>query len=168
LEIAVALVVGTDTYASLDDLVEILTDYGHGAYLDAHDTLSQEGHARSARLFLDLSYSWIGQRAVPGQSLAWPRSGAIDQGGLPIPSDLVPEAIVTAQALLMVAAGSGDLAGSTGGTDRAVIRESADDASIEYAPGSAARRYPQVSAMIRHLTTAHRLGPFRQITAARG
>jgi hypothetical protein len=168
------LVPGLDTYADLATLTEILADYGHGSYLDSASTLDQEAHARSARLYLDHAFAWVGTRSVPGQPLAWPRSGAIDQDGLVIAPDVVPAEIVTAQSLLMCAAGSGDLAGGTGGTggsgnpDREIRREAPDDASIEFAPGSADRKFPMVSALVRHLTTAHRLGPFRQVQAVRG
>ena len=77
---------GSDTYGSLDDLQAILLDLGHGSYVDATDTLTMEGHARQARVGLHLAFDWLGVRAVPGQALAWPRSGAIDQDRLPIPS----------------------------------------------------------------------------------
>jgi Putative DnaT-like ssDNA binding protein len=147
LEIAlVALTVGQDTYASLDDLVEIALDYGHINYVDATDTLVQESHARSARLYLDNAYDWVGLRAVAGQTLAWPRRGVVDLDGLPIPDDHVPDAIIVAEALLMVAAGAGPLAGSSGGSgnpDREIRRESSDDANLDRRSLFARRLRPQ-------------------------
>jgi hypothetical protein len=167
-EIVMTLSIGLDSYADLDDLCAVASDYGHGPLIEATDDLVLEGWARQATMFLDNAYAWVGVRSVPGQPLAWPRSGAVDQDGLVIPPDLVPSEIIVAQSLLMVAAGAGELAGSTGGSDRAVIRESADDASIEYAAGSADRKFPMVSGLIRHLTTSHLMGSFRQLMAARG
>jgi hypothetical protein len=165
------LVVGLDSYASLEDLNAIAGDYGHAALIEATDDIALEGFARQAVMYLDAAYSWLGKRSVAGQPLAWPRTGIIsDLDGVPIPPDAIPAEIVTAQALLMVAAGAGDLAGGTGGpgADREIIRETADDASVEYERGSSARRFPMISGLVAHLCTAHQIGPFRQIQAARG
>jgi hypothetical protein len=101
--------------------------------------------------------------------LAWPRVGVIEGlDGVLIAPDVVPTVIVHAQALLMAAAGSGPLAGPTGGSDREIRAERADDAMVEYEPGSSARRFDQISAMVRHLCTAQLLGGFRQVQAVRG
>jgi hypothetical protein len=166
----VALTVGLDSYGSLDELESILVDLGHGSYIDSRDQLAMESDARNAVLYLDLGWQWRGRRTDPDQALAFPRTGIRDQDGVLIAPDVVPSEIVVAQSLLMVAAGAGPLDGGTGGNspDREIRREAADDAVIEYEPGSAARRYPQVSALVAHLCTSHLMGGFRQVAGARG
>jgi hypothetical protein len=57
-------VVGTDTYASLDDLESIAVDYGHAAVIEATDQLTLEGWARQAVMYLDSAYSWLGKRST--------------------------------------------------------------------------------------------------------
>jgi len=101
----------------------------------------------------------------------WPRSGVITDDGQAIATDAVPEAVIISEALLMQAASLGALDGGCGGPhnpDREIRREASDDASVEFAPGSSARKFAMVSGLVRHLTTAHALGPFRQVACARG
>jgi hypothetical protein len=166
------ITVGVDTYASLDDLAAIAGDYGHSALIEATDQLTLEGWARQAVMYLDRAYSWLGKRAVAGQPLAWPRAGVIEgRDGVLIAPDVVPHEIIDAQALLMVACASGPLDGGTGGhgnPDRAILAESADDASVQYERGSAARHYSPITGLIRHLCTRQLLGGARQILGTRG
>jgi hypothetical protein len=54
------------------------------------------------------------------------------------------------------------------GGERQILAEAADDASVTYAPGSGFRKFPMVSALIRHLTTSHLMGSFRQLEVMRG
>jgi Putative DnaT-like ssDNA binding protein len=112
------LTVGVDTYGNLADLEAVLIGLGFVEYLDANDDPTLEAHARSACLFLDHAYAWCGVRAVPGQALAWPRSGALDIDGFEIPDDVVPNEVVTAQALLMQACSAGPLEGAAGARAR--------------------------------------------------
>jgi hypothetical protein len=164
------LTVGVDTYGNLADLEAVLIGLGFVEYLDANDDPTLEAHARSACLFLDHAYAWCGVPAVPGQALAWPRSGALDIDGFEIPDDVVPNEVVTAQGLLMQACSAGPLDGGSGGAsdDRQILAEAADDASVTYAPGSGFRKFPMVSALMRHLTTSHLMGSFRQLEVMRG
>ena len=134
----------------------------------ATDDIVLEGWARQACAYLDAAYQWIGVRAVAGQPLQWPRVRAVDQDGVLIPADVVPSEIIVAQSLLMVSCAHGPLAGNSGGSDREILSERADDAAVQYLPGSAARRFDQISALIRHLTITHLMGGFRQIMAVRG
>jgi hypothetical protein len=164
------LVIGQDTYASLGDLEAIAIQYGDSRWLETTEDSLLDSYARAAALYLDNAWHWLGSRSVPGQPMAWPRTGCVDRDGSQISPDVVPECIVMAQALLFVARNAGPLDGGTGGSgaDRVVLRESADDASVEYERGSAQRRYPPVSAMIGHLTIGNRIGSFRQAPGIRG
>jgi hypothetical protein len=165
-----ALSIGLDTYADLATLEAVLISYGFPSYLDSTDDPTLEAHARSGRLYLDNAFAWVGTRSTAGQALAWPRVGCLDIDGNPIPADVVPQEIIVSQSLLMAACANGPLTGSSGGNDpdREIISEAADDAHVRYQPGSGARRYPMVGALVRHLILTNALGPFRQMTCARG
>jgi hypothetical protein len=162
------LVVGTDTYVGLSDLIDRALALGHAGYLEAVDEPTLEEHARMATIYLDHAWRWRGTRAAVSQPLAWPRAGVVVDGVV-LPSDTVPSAILTAQVLLCVAQQWGGLV-HTGGADpasRTILREAAADAAVVYS-GSKPRSFPMVGALLRDLATASLMGPFRQASAARG
>jgi hypothetical protein len=170
--VIVALVVGVDSYLTAEQIVSRGTELGYGPFLASLAASDLDAFARLACQYLDLAWRWNGSRAVVGQPLEWPRSGVLDRDGVSIPSDVVPSEVLDAQVLLTVEQLHGPLYGWTGGSSRegrAVVRESADDASITYGgSGSGSRSFPMVNALLRHLNSGRAMGSARQGDARRG
>jgi hypothetical protein len=165
----VVIVVGEDSYLDLDELIDLLAAYGHESIVQSTDVPTLEGFAREAALHLDLRFGWQGRRTAPGQSMEFPRAGCVDRAGQPIASATIPDEIKLAQAFLVAArAQGGPLEGPTGGNDREIVREAVDDAAVEYARGSFARRYPTVGRLVGHLVVYQTMGSARQVQAVRG
>jgi hypothetical protein len=163
------LVVGEDSYLDLDELIDRLVRYGYEGIVQSTDVPTLEAFARESALHLDLRFCWQGQRADVGQSMEWPRAGTYDRASVAIASTVIPDEIKLAQAFLVVArAQGGPLEGPTGGTDREIASESTDDASVTYARGSFARRYPTVGRLVGHLVLYQAMGSARQVQAVRG
>lgn len=101
-------VVGTDTYISVEDATALAADRLHAgewrAAVEAHtDTATVPAICRqaltTATAILD-GLGWSGVPSDPSQALAWPRRGARDGQGAPLPANAVPEALSVACAEL--------------------------------------------------------------------
>jgi len=70
-----ALTVGVDTYASLDDADAYWDDRNDDVWLEATD-FAKAAALREATQYLDGSFDWIGWLRSETQPLAWPRTYA--------------------------------------------------------------------------------------------
>ena len=84
------LTVGTDATPVSTSSKTSCSASATGPTSTATDQAGLEADARSAALFLDAAYTWVGIRAVAGQPLGWPRVGTLDQDSRPIPGDHIP------------------------------------------------------------------------------
>jgi hypothetical protein len=159
----VALTVGLDSYCDYSTLVGRLVDLGFGSFVDSNDQAVLESAARMATLTLDHMVEWRGAKTDPAQVLQWPRVGT-DRDGLPF--DGTPGPVVDCEVLLTGAAEGGPLF-LTGGSDRQVVRESSDDASIEYLT-SASRHFPLAVALITPFSWRVSFSGYRQVQGVRG
>jgi hypothetical protein len=159
----VALTVGADSYCSYDALVGRLLDLGYGSFVDSNDQVVIESAARMAVLTMESMVSWRGAKVDPAQALQWPRVLA-DAAGVAFAG--TPGQVVDGQVLLTAAHEAGPLF-STGGSDRQIIREAADDASIEYQT-SASRSFTLATALILPFAWSVSFSGYRQVQAARG
>lgn len=95
---------GFNSYASEADLV---------AFADVRDIKLPE--KIGSLLIKSMDYleglDWVGQKADPGQPLAWPRVNVV-MDGYDFPPDEVPRQVITAQCMLAVEAIEGDLLSS--------------------------------------------------------
>jgi hypothetical protein len=90
---------------------------------------------------------WAGDLVEPGvQTLAWPRTGAIPQGGkTAFPDDEIPGNIVKAQMELALVANSGvDLLPTTNPATGFVTREKVDVIETEYSEAVALQTFGQL------------------------
>ena len=132
-----ALIVGTDTYATMAEYQAYAADYGWTLEADGEVAL------RKARKALDLSYIWRGSRQDDAQLLEWPRDLAQD----------TPEAIKAAQMELayLMQGGADPLATlATGAIKRKREKVDVIEEETEYADGTARERpaYPAVDALV--------------------
>jgi hypothetical protein len=97
--------------------------------------------------YLEATYreAWRGYRYTGTQALSWPRSN-VEVDLFPVPSDIVPVAVVNACIELAIRALTESLLDDQG---QKVRRERVDVIEIEYADGSdPAKKFPIVSRMI--------------------
>lgn len=87
-----------DSYASIDTADAYLSNYGYVTWDAATDDMKSAALRRGTQ-YVDLTYGarWRGTRKNGrGQALDWPRFGATDCDGVPVPDDAVPLEIVNA------------------------------------------------------------------------
>lgn len=114
---------------------------------DAADLAEKEGAAREASAFIDATWgpSFRGERRGWVQGLAWPRSGALDNAGYPLP-DLPPE-LKAATAEFAARALSATLFTEAKAGGGIIKRIKAGETEIEYATnGSVQKTYPAIEA----------------------
>ena len=120
-----ALVVGTDTYATDDQLEAYALARGITLTGDAEVLLVK------AMDYLE-SRTYKGEKTDDDQPLQWPRSGVYLSNGNATPSDTVPADIVNAQCQLACDADRFELIGS----GASVKSKTVGDVSVTYADGS--------------------------------
>ena len=108
--------------------------------------LDKEKALIEAAAYLQATYRWVGEKATQAQAMDWPRVNALDGDGFAIASNIVPQKVKDAQALLALEALAGDLlpAEARGGAVK-LKRERVDvvEEETEYfegAPGGKAYR----------------------------
>jgi hypothetical protein len=163
LEVAVSLTAGVDSYCDYSTLVGRLVDLGYGAFVDSNDQAVIESAARMAVLTMESMVEWRGTKSAADQTLAWPRTGQ-DAGGVAFSG--TPGQVIDCEVMLTAAAEGGPLF-LTGGSDRQVVRESSDDASIEYLT-SASRHFSLATALIMPFSWRVSFSGYRQVQGARG
>lgn len=93
---------------------------------------------------------WKGEQVEPGvQMLAWPRKGAIPDGGKTVfPETAIPPSIVRAQCELAIIASNGtDLLPTTSAATGFVTREKVDVIETEYSEAVALQTFGQLPTM---------------------
>lgn len=103
-------VAGAESYATVAQVDSYWSGRAtnpNSAVWAALTTASKESSLREATSYLDATYgaSYIGKRRGYVQGLLWPRSGALDSDGYPLPD--LPQELVTAVAELAVRASTG-------------------------------------------------------------
>lgn len=143
---------GADSYASVAAIATYWANRQHNALFadwDAAGTSEREGAAREASGYIDATFAtrFRGVRRGYVQGLQWPRSGALDDAGYPLP-DLPPE-LVTATCELAARALSGSLAADVKAGGGIIKRVKADTVEVEFADnGRTTKSYPAVEAML--------------------
>jgi hypothetical protein len=83
--------VNSNSYVTLDEADVYFENRMHsGAWFKVQD---QEPFLISASAMLDWSFTWKGKRSFAGQSMQWPRTGAIRPNGEVIDRDIIPQEI---------------------------------------------------------------------------
>lgn len=133
-------VAGAESYAAAAAVVAYWAARPHSAFaatVAAATTANIEGAARESSAYLDAKFGprYRGHRAGYVQGLLFPRTGATDDAGYPLPA--LPVALVDATCELTARALSEALAGDLerGG---AIKREQFDTVAFEYFDGAAA------------------------------
>ena len=105
---------GADTYIGIMEATDILTNLGREAgWLETSvDDKRREQALRSARLFLDTNWRYLGTKLSGAQTTAFPRTDLTDEDGFDV--DGISSNVKTAQALLAVE----DIAGPLYNTQR--------------------------------------------------
>lgn len=103
--------VGTNSYVTAAEAGAYFgASLSAGAWAEVED---RDAALVSAARRLD-QVAWRGRRSDPQQPLAWPRSGAVDADGRPIPADAIPDNVKRAQMELALAMSREDLTADTG------------------------------------------------------
>lgn len=89
-------VAGADSYVSLEYLNQYHAARGNVKWDDYLDD-EKEAAARRAMLYVE-TFRYKGKRLVVSQACNFPRSGVVTRDGLEWPSDLIPAALMVAQA----------------------------------------------------------------------
>lgn len=150
-----ASIVGANSYLSVADCDTYWTDRagdaaGYATAWAAATTDQKQAALIRATAYLDAMYEWAtGVKYDEDQGLAWPRSGSIDRHGYDIDQDVIPQPIKDAVAELAARALSADLGGGDQGREMTTV--SAGSVSVSYRPGSDAKTYPLVDAILRGL-----------------
>lgn len=125
-----------DAYVSTANAATYHTDRNNAAW-SSLSTAAKEAAIRYATAALDGMYAWTGTVISSTQALGWPRSGADDDEGRTIDSDVVPTRVVAATCELALLHATAALNSSyeRGG---AVRREKIGPLEFEYEPGAGA------------------------------
>lgn len=91
-----SLIVGTNSYVTLEEAVNYFAARMYSAAWDAATSGDKEASLLQATRMLDENFFWAGEVTVGGQDLRWPRTGIYDMDGQIIASDLIPQAIKNA------------------------------------------------------------------------
>lgn len=151
---------GAESYATTAQIDAYWAARTHNALYTAwsavtNTTAKKEGQAREATAYLDAVYgpSYRGVRRGYVQGLAWPRVGALDDDGYPLP-DLPPE-LVAAVCELAPLAISATLTPAVSAGGGVVKRVKAGSVEVEYADnGSTEKSYPAVARLLAPLLRA--------------
>jgi hypothetical protein len=92
------LIVGTNTYVTLEEANEYFTQFLYNATWTSSDDDVKTRALLSACSILDSGFSWNGEKLDSSQSLEWPRVGEYGCGNYTAPGE-VPTAIKNAQCL---------------------------------------------------------------------
>jgi len=84
-----ALIVGTNSYASIGESITYFFDTLRRTRWDAIDTNTKSAALIDATRYLD-RLNWVGSKTSSAQALAWPRSGVVDKEGQAVDSSTVP------------------------------------------------------------------------------
>lgn len=128
-----ALIVGTNTYATEGEL---------GTYANDRGIVIVDSNP-SVLLLLAMDYlatledRWQGERTSPTQPLAWPRTGVYVYGTA-LADDAIPQSLKDAQCRLAldVDAGTALLPTVSAGSKGSVIEETVDVVTVKYAEGA--------------------------------
>jgi len=128
-----ALIVGTNTYATEGEL---------GAYANDRGIVIVDSNP-SVLLLLAMDYlatledRWQGERTSPTQPLAWPRTGVYVYGTA-LADDAIPQSLKDAQCRLALDVDSGValLPTVSAGSKGSVIEETVDVVTVKYAEGA--------------------------------
>lgn len=118
-----------NSYVSVADADNFFLDRADTTWAAASEAAKEGALVRAAE-FLDHSYEWKGVRTHQHQAMKWPRFGVLDEDGYPIPSHEVPQAVISAQLQLALAALAGDLL-PTLTREAAIIRRTEKVGSLE-------------------------------------
>jgi hypothetical protein len=146
-----ALVVGTNTFIALADADTYHSDRGNASWAAATETDRQSALIKATDYITD-HYSWKGLKTVSSQGLAWPRTGATDEDGYELSSDVIPEAVkrATSELALLIIGGESLTAKRERGGN--VKREKIGPLETEYmdsaTPGDT---YPAIDRLVRGL-----------------
>lgn len=117
----------SDSYATAAELVTYATNYGVTVPVTE---ATQEALLRRAAVQMN-GLSWKGERTVPGQALAWPRSGVCVHGE-ELASDTIPREILYGQMALAAEILTYDAA-PPATAKGAVTEETVDVITVKYA-----------------------------------
>lgn len=120
-----------NSYASVIDL---------RAFADSRGFIIPADDAECAQLLVQaMDYleglEWRGERAVPSQPLAWPRTG-LRFDGVDLPVDVIPKQLVSAQCRLAVESQEIELSPSVAGGGAVTMERVEGAVTVQYEPGT--------------------------------
>jgi len=128
-----ALIVGTNTYATEGELGTYANDRGI-VIVDSNPSVLL---TKAMDYLATLEDRWQGERTSPTQPLAWPRTGVYVYGTA-LADDAIPQSLKDAQCRLAldVDAGVALLPTVSAGSKGSVIEEAVDVVTVKYAEGA--------------------------------
>lgn len=128
-----ALIVGTNTYATEGELGTYANDRGI-VIVDSNPSVLL---TKAMDYLATLEDRWQGERTSPTQPLAWPRTGVYVYGTA-LADDAIPQSLKDAQCRLAldVDAGTALLPTVSAGSKGSVIEETVDVVTVKYAEGA--------------------------------
>lgn len=88
------------SYLSIEEATELLTNtIGAESWMSLTDT-NKNASLIQASFLLDSNFDWLGSITDQAQELRWPRTGVVDKDNRQIPSDVVPQSVKYATALM--------------------------------------------------------------------
>jgi hypothetical protein len=83
---------GAESYISVEDADQYHSDFGNTEW--APKTLEEKEIAlRKGTQYLDVNYSWYGDKTNDNNALEWPRTGVSKPSGLLVADNVIPEEI---------------------------------------------------------------------------
>lgn len=88
------------SYLSIEEATELLTNtIGAESWMSLTDT-NKNASLIQASFLLDSNFDWLGSITDQAQELRWPRTGVVDKDNRQIPSDVIPQSVKYATALM--------------------------------------------------------------------
>ena len=139
------------SYVSVADADQYHENHGSVDWRDLSEEEKQAALIR-ATAYIDSYYDWVhGRKTDQDQALDWPRLGAYDEDEYYFDDDEMPQQVIDACCELALRAGSEDIVADQ---SRPVKTFSAGSVAVEFEEGtSSLNSYPQVTALLRGLTT---------------
>lgn len=88
------------SYLTIEEATELLTNtIGAESWLSLTES-NKNASLIQASFLLDSNFDWLGSITDQAQELRWPRTGVVDRDNRQIPSNMVPQSIKYATALM--------------------------------------------------------------------